>query len=195
VGLSGRQAPQRCTHACNPHAPHSPTPRAAAAPRRPAPRPQRQREVVRITCGSSAVDALLGGGLAETKCITEMYGEFRTGKTQLCHTLCVTTQLPVADGGGAGKVRGQRCVCVWGRGTQGFPAPARLRACMVGRPWNASPNPPPRIPLPPPSTIGARRVSHRASAPGMGWLAKAPSSCAFAWSSFLSAACEAAASA
>ena len=38
---------------------------------------QRQREIVRITCGSSAVDQLLGGGLAETKCITEMYGEFR----------------------------------------------------------------------------------------------------------------------
>ncbi|GBF98329.1 meiotic recombination [Raphidocelis subcapitata] len=65
---------------------------------------RRQREIVRITCGSSAVDQLLGGGLAETKCITEMYGEFRTGKTQLCHTLCVTTQLPIADGGGAGKV-------------------------------------------------------------------------------------------
>jgi RecA/RadA recombinase len=32
---------------------------------------------VRITCGAAAVDALLGGGLAETKCITEMYGEFR----------------------------------------------------------------------------------------------------------------------
>ena len=29
----------------------------------------------------------------------------RTGKTQLCHTLCVTTQLPVEQGGGAGKVR------------------------------------------------------------------------------------------
>lgn len=39
--------------------------------------PQRQREIVRITCGASAVDQLLGGGFAETKCITEMYGEFR----------------------------------------------------------------------------------------------------------------------
>lgn len=27
-----------------------------------------------------------------------------SGKTQLCHTLCVTTQLPLEDGGGAGKV-------------------------------------------------------------------------------------------
>jgi hypothetical protein len=45
--------------------------------------PQRQREIVRITCGSSAVDTLLGGGLAETKCITEMYGEFRWGAGHL----------------------------------------------------------------------------------------------------------------
>jgi len=35
--------------------------------------------------------------------ITEVYGEFRTGKSQLCHTLCITTQLPRADGGADGK--------------------------------------------------------------------------------------------
>jgi RecA/RadA recombinase len=27
----------------------------------------------------------------------------RTGKTQLCHTLCVAVQLPISQGGGAGK--------------------------------------------------------------------------------------------
>ena len=32
-----------------------------------------------------------------------MYGEFRCGKTQLCHTLCVTCQLPCDMGGGEGK--------------------------------------------------------------------------------------------
>lgn len=32
-----------------------------------------------------------------------MYGEFRSGKTQLCHTLCVTCQLPLDQGGGEGK--------------------------------------------------------------------------------------------
>ena len=36
--------------------------------------------------------------------ITEVFGEFRTGKTQLAHTLCVTAQLSKEDGGGAGKV-------------------------------------------------------------------------------------------
>ena len=35
---------------------------------------------------------LLGGGI-ETGSITELYGEFRTGKTQICHTLCVTAQM------------------------------------------------------------------------------------------------------
>lgn len=36
--------------------------------------------------------------------ITEMFGEFRTGKTQLCHTLAVTAQMNRKDGGGGGKV-------------------------------------------------------------------------------------------
>jgi DNA repair protein RAD51 len=39
----------------------------------------------------------------ETGSITEIFGEFRTGKTQICHTLCVTCQLPKHEGGGAGK--------------------------------------------------------------------------------------------
>lgn len=45
---------------------------------------------------------LAAGGI-ETGSITEIFGEFRTGKTQLCHTLCVTCQLPLADNGGEGK--------------------------------------------------------------------------------------------
>ena len=35
--------------------------------------------------------------------ITEVFGEFRTGKTQMAHTLCVTAQLPRSAGGGEGK--------------------------------------------------------------------------------------------
>lgn len=45
---------------------------------------------------------ILGGGV-ESKSITEVYGEFRTGKSQLCHTLAVTSQLPKEMGGGNGK--------------------------------------------------------------------------------------------
>ena len=63
---------------------------------------ERKRSVLKITTGSQAIDALVGG--IETQCVTEVYGEFKTGKTQLCSTVCVTTQLPTESGGGAGKV-------------------------------------------------------------------------------------------
>ena len=64
---------------------------------------KRRQEIIRISTGSSALDKMLGGGI-ETCSITEVFGEFRTGKTQLCHTLCVTSQLPREKGGGNGKV-------------------------------------------------------------------------------------------
>ncbi|TYI79714.1 hypothetical protein E1A91_D05G039900v1 [Gossypium mustelinum] len=59
-------------------------------------------EIIQITSGSSELDKILEGGI-ETGSITEIYGEFRSGKTQLCHTLCVTCQLPLDQGGGEGK--------------------------------------------------------------------------------------------
>ena len=52
----------------------------------------------RISTGSKSFDDLLGGGI-ETKAVTEVYGEFGTGKTQLCHTLCIMVQQPVSQGG------------------------------------------------------------------------------------------------
>merc|ERR1719293_578867 len=58
--------------------------------------------MITLTTGSPKLDALLGGGV-ETGQITEIFGEFRCGKTQLCHTLCVTCQLPVDRGGGESK--------------------------------------------------------------------------------------------
>ena len=42
----------------------------------------------------SQTACLYSGGI-ETGSITEMYGEFRCGKTQLCHTLCVLCQVPL----------------------------------------------------------------------------------------------------
>lgn len=56
-----------------------------------------------MTTGSSALDKILGGGV-ETASITELFGEFRTGKTQLSHTICVTSQLSFSMKGGQGKV-------------------------------------------------------------------------------------------
>ncbi len=54
---------------------------------------QKRKNVKHITTGSKSLDDLLGGGV-ETQGITEFYGEYRTGKTQICHTLAVTVQLP-----------------------------------------------------------------------------------------------------
>lgn len=62
----------------------------------------KRKSVIRITTGSQALDELLGGGI-ETSAITEAFGEFRSGKTQLAHTLCVSTQLPTQMHGGNGK--------------------------------------------------------------------------------------------
>lgn len=51
-----------------------------------------------LTTGCSRLDNLLGGGI-ETQSITEFYGEFGTGKSQICQQLCVTVQLPYERGG------------------------------------------------------------------------------------------------
>lgn len=53
---------------------------------------QRRAETITLSTGSKELDKLLGGGI-ETGSITEIFGEFRTGKTQLCHTLAVICQV------------------------------------------------------------------------------------------------------
>src|SRR5271163_145119 len=45
----------------------------------------------------------MGSGFA-TMSISEVYGEFRCGKTQLCQTMSVIAQLPIENGGAEGKV-------------------------------------------------------------------------------------------
>ncbi|MGQ9758996.1 MAG: DNA repair and recombination protein RadA [Candidatus Methanomethylicaceae archaeon] len=55
-----------------------------------------------ITTGTKSLDNLLGKGI-ETQAITELIGEFGSGKTQICHELSVTVQLPVEKGGLAGR--------------------------------------------------------------------------------------------
>ena len=64
---------------------------------------QKRKSVLKITTGSSELDKVLGGGI-ESQSITEIFGEFRTGKTQLCHTLAVASMLERERGGGCGKV-------------------------------------------------------------------------------------------
>ena len=84
---------------------------------------QKRSEIIQLTTGSRELDKLLGGGI-ETGSITEMFGEFRTGKTQLCHTLAVTCQLTVSQGGGEGK-----CLYIDSEGTF---RPERLLAVSSG---------------------------------------------------------------
>ncbi|KAI8366946.1 Rad51-domain-containing protein [Choanephora cucurbitarum] len=62
----------------------------------------RRNELIFITTGSKELDRLLGGGI-ETGSITELFGEFRCGKTQLCLTLAVSCQLALEHGGAEGK--------------------------------------------------------------------------------------------
>jgi DNA repair protein RadA len=57
-----------------------------------------RQTVLRLTSGSKALDNILDGGL-ETQTITEFYGEYGSGKRQICHQLCVNVQLPPERGG------------------------------------------------------------------------------------------------
>jgi len=63
---------------------------------------KQRQDIIQVSTGSKELDKLLEGGF-ETGSITEIFGEFRTGKTQLCHQICVTCQLPLSQGGGEGK--------------------------------------------------------------------------------------------
>ncbi|MEM2087678.1 MAG: DNA repair and recombination protein RadA [Thermoproteota archaeon] len=59
----------------------------------------KQREhIQKLTTGSKKLDSLLGGGL-ETMTITEFFGEYGTGKSQISHQLAVNVQLPAEKGG------------------------------------------------------------------------------------------------
>ncbi len=59
---------------------------------------ERRKKVGRLTTGGKGLDELLGGGV-ETQAITEAFGEFGCGKSQLGFQLCVNAQLPAEKGG------------------------------------------------------------------------------------------------
>ena len=63
---------------------------------------ERRESIGKLTTGSKALDALLGGGL-ETRAMTEFYGEFGSGKTQIAHQLVVNVQLAPEEGGLSGS--------------------------------------------------------------------------------------------
>jgi meiotic recombination protein DMC1 len=77
-----------------------------------------RKKVVRISTGSKHFDSILNGYVPipkpqtnsnpfsgfQSMSISEVYGEYRCGKTQLSHTMSVITQLPKELGGAGGKV-------------------------------------------------------------------------------------------
>ncbi len=63
---------------------------------------EKRQSMIKCTTGSQNLNDLLKGGI-ETQALTEFYGEFGAGKSQICHTLCVTSQLPIEEGGLGGN--------------------------------------------------------------------------------------------
>jgi len=84
----------------------------------------KRKELFHITTGSKNLDELLGGKGIETKSITEAFGAFGSGKTQLALSLAIGVQLPVEQGGAGGK-----CVYI---DTEGTFRPERVRQYAEG---------------------------------------------------------------
>jgi DNA repair protein RadA len=80
---------------------------------------KKRESVFCITTGSKEFDNLLGGKGIESRSITEGFGAYGSGKTQLASTLAVNVQLPKEKGGASGK-----CVFI---DTEGTFRPARIR--------------------------------------------------------------------
>lgn len=59
---------------------------------------KKRRSLLRCSTGSSMLDDLFLGGI-ETQAVTELYGEFGSGKSQICHTMCITAGQPIESGG------------------------------------------------------------------------------------------------
>jgi DNA repair protein RadA len=63
---------------------------------------EKRKQEERISTGSKNLNDLFVGGI-ETGSVTEIYGEYGSGKTQLCHTLSVLVQQSRSEGGLNGK--------------------------------------------------------------------------------------------
>ena len=85
---------------------------------------EKRKDLFHITTGSKNLDELLGGKGLETKSITEAFGAFGSGKTQLALSLAIGVQLPIEQGGANGK-----CVYI---DTEGTFRPERVRQFAGG---------------------------------------------------------------
>lgn len=64
---------------------------------------KRRQDIGKISTATQCLDQLLDGGI-ETQALTEVYGEFGSGKTQFCLTMCVMCQKAKEEGGLGGGV-------------------------------------------------------------------------------------------
>jgi len=60
---------------------------------------ERRKQIDYVTSASESFNELLGGRGFESQSITELFGEFGSGKTQVAHQLCVNVQLSKEQGG------------------------------------------------------------------------------------------------
>ncbi|MEF8807254.1 DNA repair and recombination protein RadA [Natronomonas sp.] len=63
---------------------------------------QRREQIGKLEFLIPEIDEMLGGGV-ETQSITEVYGEFGAGKSQITHQLGINVQLPKEEGGLHGR--------------------------------------------------------------------------------------------
>jgi len=90
---------------------------------------ERRANISYITTGSKSFDSLLGGKGVQARAITEAFGAFGSGKTQLGLMLAVNVQLPIEKGGANGK-----CVFI---DTEGTFRPSRIKQIAEGIGANA----------------------------------------------------------
>ncbi len=64
---------------------------------------ERRKNLLKCTTGSLKLDSFLKGGI-ETQAMTEIAGEFGSGKSQICYTICVTANTPLDKNGLVGNV-------------------------------------------------------------------------------------------
>ncbi len=86
---------------------------------------ERRQEIGKLSWQIEEVDDLLGGGV-ETQSITEVYGEFGSGKSQVTHQLAVNVQLPAEHGGLEGSA-------IFVDSEDTF-RPERIEQMLLGRP-------------------------------------------------------------
>ncbi len=90
---------------------------------------KRREDVLYISTGSENLNKLLGGRGVESRAMTEAFGAYGSGKSQLAFTLAVNVQLPKEQGGAEGKA-----VFI---DTEGTFKPQRIRQIAEGFGLNA----------------------------------------------------------